>query len=85
MQVKDTAREFKSGDRMEICITNARGRLTELIRRAESGDDVILTRNGIAVGRLIPLHQRAVIELGPDLGSDGKIYGPQPRPDAVRG
>ena len=82
--MNDTAQEFKSGDGMEICITNARGRLTELIRRAESGDDVVLTRNGIAVGRLIPFHQRAVIEPDPDISSDGQIHGSRARPDAVR-
>lgn len=44
---------------MEICITYARGRLTHLIRQAEAGDDVILTRNGVAVARLIPIHTPA--------------------------
>lgn len=49
---------------MEICITNARGRLTDLIRLAESGDEVVLTRNGVAVARLVPLRQGAAVQPG---------------------
>lgn len=40
---------------MEISVTEAKRQLTDLIRRAEAGDDVILTRHGKAVVRLVPI------------------------------
>jgi prevent-host-death family protein len=36
-------------------VTDAKGRLTQLVRRAEAGDEVILTRHGHAVVRLTPV------------------------------
>jgi prevent-host-death family protein len=35
-------------------VTNAKGQLTELVRRAEAGEEVVLTRHGQAVARLVP-------------------------------
>jgi prevent-host-death family protein len=40
---------------MRISVTEAKGQLTELVRRAEAGDDVILTRHGHAAVRLVPV------------------------------
>jgi prevent-host-death family protein len=40
---------------MQIAVAHAKGRLTELIRRAEAGEEVILTRHGQAVARLVPV------------------------------
>ena len=40
---------------MRIAVTNAKGQLTELIRRAEAGEEVVLTRHGQAVVRLVPI------------------------------
>lgn len=40
---------------MQISVTEAKGQLTELVRRAESGDEVILTRHGKEVVRLVPI------------------------------
>lgn len=40
---------------MQISVTEAKGQLTDLVRRAEAGDDVILTRHGSAVVRLVPI------------------------------
>ena len=40
---------------MKISVTEAKGQLTELVRRAEAGDEVILTRHGHAAVRLVPL------------------------------
>lgn len=40
---------------MQISVTAAKGQLTELVRRAEAGDEVILTRHGQAAVRLVPL------------------------------
>ncbi len=40
---------------MKISVTEAKGQLTELVRRAEAGDEVVLTRHGHAAVRLVPV------------------------------
>jgi prevent-host-death family protein len=40
---------------MRVSVTEAKGQLTELVRRAEAGDEVILTRHGHAAVRLVPI------------------------------
>lgn len=40
---------------MRISVTEAKGQLTELVRRAEAGDEVILTRHGHGAVRLVPV------------------------------
>jgi prevent-host-death family protein len=40
---------------MRISVSDAKGQLTELVRRAEAGDEVILTRHGHAAVRLVPM------------------------------
>ena len=40
---------------MRVAVSNAKGQLTELIRRAEAGEEVVLTRRGQAVVRLVPV------------------------------
>jgi prevent-host-death family protein len=40
---------------MRISVTEAKAQLTELVRRAEAGDEVILTRHGHAAVRLVPV------------------------------
>jgi len=42
---------------MRIPVTEAKGQLTELVRRAEAGDDVVLTRHGHAAVRLVPVRK----------------------------
>jgi len=42
---------------MRISVTEAKSQLTELVRRAEAGDDVILTRHGHEAVRLVPIRQ----------------------------
>lgn len=44
---------------MRISVSEAKGQLTELVRRAEAGDEVILTRHGHAVARLVPTRPAA--------------------------
>jgi prevent-host-death family protein len=44
---------------MRISVTEAKGQLTELVRRAEAGDEVILTRHGHAAVRLTPIQPLA--------------------------
>ena len=40
---------------MQISVTEAKAQLTELVRRAEAGDEIILTRHGHAAVRLVPV------------------------------
>lgn len=40
---------------MHISMSDAKGRLTELVRRAEAGEEVVLTRHGHPAVRLTPL------------------------------
>ena len=42
---------------MEISVTDAKAKLTDLVRRAEAGDEVILTRHGHAAVRLTPVRR----------------------------
>jgi prevent-host-death family protein len=39
---------------MEIAVSDAKGRLTELVRRAETGEEVVLTRHGQPAARIVP-------------------------------
>jgi prevent-host-death family protein len=40
---------------MQISATAAKGQLTELVRRAESGENIVLTRHGHPAVRLVPV------------------------------
>jgi prevent-host-death family protein len=40
---------------MRISVSEAKGRLTDLVRQAEAGEEVILTRHGQPAVRLAPL------------------------------
>ena len=40
---------------MQVSVTDAKGQLTDLVRRAEAGEDIILTRHGHAAVRLVPV------------------------------
>jgi prevent-host-death family protein len=46
---------LKEGKTVRISVTEAKGQLTELVRRAEAGDEVILTRHGHEAVRLVPM------------------------------
>lgn len=45
---------------MQISVSNAKGRLAELVRRAEAGEEIVLTRQGKAAVRLVPIAKAAV-------------------------
>ena len=40
---------------MKVSVSDAKAQLTELVRRARAGDEVILTRHGQAVVRFVPI------------------------------
>ena len=61
---------------MQVSVTEAKGQLTELVRRAEAGDEVVLTRHGHPAVRLVPVKtaldrksRRAVLEAARASGS----------------
>lgn len=43
---------------MQIPISEAKGQLTELVRQAEGGDEIVLTRHGHPAVRLVPVLRR---------------------------
>jgi len=40
---------------MHISVTDAKAQLTELVRRAQSGEEVVLTRHGQSAVQLVPV------------------------------
>ena len=40
---------------MQIAVSEAKGQLLELVRRAEGGEDIVLTRHGHPIARLVGL------------------------------
>ena len=68
---------------MYVSVNEAKAQLTELVRRAEAGDEVILTRHGHAAVRLVPVRQvacaasrRALLEAVRASGSAKATAGP---------
>jgi len=52
---------------MLISVTEAKAQLTDLVRRAEAGDEVVLTRHGQAAVRLVP------VQVAPDRAARRRI------------
>lgn len=44
---------------MQVSVSDAKAQLTDLVRRAEAGDEIILTRHGQATVRLVPVGKKA--------------------------
>ena len=74
---------------MLVSVSDAKGQLTELVRRAEAGDEVVLTRHGKAVARIVPVKQtadaaRKAVDPGKDIscrcrqGHAGRQCRPKP-------
>lgn len=68
-------------------MTEAKGQLTELVRRAEAGEEIVLTRHGQATVRLVPVKLvpdvderrrflSAIIERARMLADSGVTAGP---------
>jgi len=38
---------------MEVPVSDAKAKLTDLVRRAEGGEEIVLTRNGQVVARIV--------------------------------
>ena len=43
---------------MHISVSDAKSKLTDLVRRAEAGDEVVLTRHGQPAARIVPVVRR---------------------------
>ena len=43
---------------MQMSVTDAKAKLTEFVRRAEEGDEIILTRHGHAAVQLVPVRAK---------------------------
>ncbi len=52
---------------MQISVTDAKAQLTDLVRRAEAGDDIVLTRHGQPVMRLVPVQREVSFQHKCDL------------------
>lgn len=71
---------------MKISVTEAKAQLTELVRRAEAGDEVILTRHGHPAVRLVPVDERVSRERRRALLNEWRAAGAAATegPDAAR-
>ena len=47
---------------MHISVSDAKAQLTDLVRQAEAGEEVILTRHGHAAVRLVPIKPKPTRE-----------------------
>jgi len=68
---------------MQVSVTAAKGQLTELVRRAEAGTEVVLTRHGHATVRLVPVNRklerksrRVLLQAARKAGSSKATTGP---------
>lgn len=43
---------------MQVSVSDAKAKLTDLVRRAEAGDEVVLTRHGQSVVRLVAVERK---------------------------
>ncbi|WP_134682407.1 type II toxin-antitoxin system Phd/YefM family antitoxin [Paracoccus ravus] len=69
---------------MELPITEAKGKLTDLVRRAEAGETVILTRHGQPVADIVPRRDRlpaaAILALIASVQKEAAAMGAKPMP-----
>jgi prevent-host-death family protein len=67
---------------MHLSITHAKARLTDLVRRAEAGDEIVLTRHGRPAVRLVAvkavpdrMRRRAILEGARAAGTAKAVQG----------
>ncbi|GGB67798.1 type II toxin-antitoxin system Phd/YefM family antitoxin [Blastomonas aquatica] len=68
---------------MDVSVTDAKAQLTDLVRRAEAGEEVVLTRHGHAIVRIVPVapvqsarSRRAVLDAIRKVGPTQVLPGP---------
>jgi prevent-host-death family protein len=76
---------------VDIAVSGAKAQLTELVRRAEAGEEVVLTRHGKQVARLVGLvvpeaaeERRARIHAGCEAARVAAAKTLTPGPSATR-
>jgi prevent-host-death family protein len=47
---------------MQVSLTDAKAQLTELVRRVEAGEEVILTRHGQPTAQIVPIKRKLTRE-----------------------
>lgn len=47
---------------MKVSVSDAKSQLTDLVRRAEGGEEIVLTRHGAPVVTLTPVHRAPSVE-----------------------
>jgi prevent-host-death family protein len=69
--------------RKQLSVSEAKSKLTELVRRAEAGEDVVLTRHGHPAVRLVPVNsvpdgqsRKAILEAARTSGEAKAKAGP---------
>lgn len=45
---------------MKVTVSDAKAQLTDLVRRAEAGEEIVLTRHGHPAVRLVPVAKKVV-------------------------
>jgi prevent-host-death family protein len=68
---------------MQVSVTNAKSQLTDLVRRVEAGEEVVLTRHGKPTVRLLAIKpaldragRRAVLDAVRAMGRGRPVDGP---------
>ena len=61
---------------MLVSVSDAKGQLTELVRKAEAGEEVVLTRHGKAAVRLVAMGARPTASDRKSLLDDVRGSGP---------
>jgi prevent-host-death family protein len=68
---------------MRVSVSDAKAQLTELVRRAEAGDEIVLTRHGQPAVRLVPVRpasdgtaRRKLLDAARIAGAAKAITGP---------
>ena len=73
--------------RMNISVSDAKAQLTDLVRRAEAGEEVVLTRHGQPAAKLVPVKTKPTAAekhaLMTRIMEEGR-RNPSPGPDAAR-
>jgi prevent-host-death family protein len=72
---------------MLISVTDAKGQLTELVRRAEAGEEIVLTRHGQETVKLVAVVSRPTPEARRQLLESVRASASKkatPGPDAAR-
>ena len=68
---------------MEVSVSDAKAQITDLVKRAEAGEEVVLTRFGKAVAKIVPVAprttanaRRAVLDAVRASGRTAALRGP---------